>query len=119
MSTTQTSHTPGPWRIGQSRAGNEDHEPCEQLAIYNRAQGVKVAKIETWIGRVEREESEANARLIASAPLMYGQLGASIEALRDALRSAAAADYDMVHALISGVIAGHELVLAKAEGGQP
>lgn len=63
-----------------------------------------------------QDTMDANARLIAAAPMMYGQLGTSIDALREALRQAASADYDQVHALLSGVIAGHELAIAQAEG---
>ena len=73
MNTTKpVTHTPGPWHIGQSREWDDDGEPYDQLAIYS-AEGVKVAKVETWLKHA-REESEANAQLISLTPDLVNAL---------------------------------------------
>ncbi len=66
---TTTTHTPGPWAYSPY-AGQHDY------GVYAEATGRDVALV--------RDFDEANARLIAAAPEMYGlvaNLSASLEAL--------------------------------------
>jgi hypothetical protein len=105
MNTTQpATHTPGPWHIGQSREW-DDGELHEQLAVYS-AEGVKTAKVETWLKHC-REESEANARLIAAAPELLAALKALLPILDN--DSPLARAYEDVGQLA-------QAALAKAEG---
>ena len=61
---------------------------------------------------------EANANLIAAAPLMHGQLKTGIEALYEAISCIKDEDINGATAYISGVIAGSQIAYAKAEGKQ-
>ena len=70
------------------------------------------------IGRVwdNIEGAEANAHLIAAAPLMCGQLQTGIKALGEALQSLGNGQVSEAKDYIKGVIAGNEMALIKAEG---
>lgn len=97
-------HTPGPWHFNGSIVTGQD----------TNGQWASICTVShSWRNR---QIDLANAALIAAAPLMKGQLETGIEALREALRQAASADYDQVHAILSGVIAGNELALSTSEG---
>jgi len=57
-------HTPGPWREGVVYwSGPEDRH----TAIFSTVNQDKICEVEDWRGTA-KEESEANARLIAAAP---------------------------------------------------
>jgi len=63
-----TSHTPGPWKVGQyTNEMDDDGELVSILGVYGH-DGLKVAKIETWRGKEYANEWEGNANLIAAAP---------------------------------------------------
>lgn len=76
----ETKHTPGPWHVfkiynGKDSWGNDSYD----VGIYSDTVGVKIATVETWIGKTESIECDANAALIASATVL-------LEALMDALK---------------------------------
>lgn len=75
MTTPTQIHTPTPWRVGQTRDGEETF-----IAIYNDPEQVKIARVETWIGEQERAEAEANAALIVRAVNSHAALVAACEA---------------------------------------
>ena len=63
-------HTPGPWKVGEMRGQYIDVNHCNKHQ--NGAISLTLAKVTarpTWLS-----ESEANARLIASAPTMYAKI---------------------------------------------
>ena len=98
------SHTPGPWMMRTTYTHGEPAGYAIEPSILMHDESPL------------SDETIANATLIAAAPLMKGQLETGIEAMREALRQAAACDYDQVHAILSGIIAGNELAISKAEG---
>ena len=61
-------------------------------------------------------DSEANAHLIAAAPLMHGQLKTGVEALYEALNHLNGMEVSEAKDYIKGVIAGNQIALTKAEG---
>lgn len=70
---TKAKNTPGPWIVKQTSSGNP--------FVYEGATGKTVAGVALVKKDCDREESEANARLIAAAP----ELLAALERTADVL----------------------------------
>ena len=88
-------HTQGPWHVGLRQA--------EQI-IYNTA-GWAVANATVYHGEHDREETKANARLIAEAPAM-------LDALRELL-----ADKYLADPINADRMASARAILARIDGG--
>ena len=108
MSTTQTSHTPGPWHT------NEGSHPSDQVFD---AQGHIIADCK-WTNHIHTIR-EANARLIAAAPEL-------LEALHHALNDLESRQYmlpvdadETERAILEAQHNIYSRAIAKAEGGQP
>ena len=68
------------------------------------------------VGQITSDEDDANANLIASAPIMHGQLDTGKNALTEALNAINNKQIDEAVDYIKGVIAGNEMAIDKAEG---
>jgi len=104
-------HTPTPWNIGQYQReldwyGNE----VLVTGIYSKQDGVKVAKVETWLGEEYKAESDANAELIVRAVNSHAAL---LEALKLTLMNAKAPEATDWSAVVQRL----ERAIAQAEGG--
>jgi hypothetical protein len=85
--TKKTKHTPGPWRYCKSRSGDEAVYGVMEL---DRADGSRLITVHTgnffkrgcYSGEAAAE-AEANARLIAAAPELLGELRRIKAALED------------------------------------
>ena len=105
-------YTKGEWRVVDS-----NHED-----VY----GNRCFDVETPDDFIATLDSKANAQLIASAPTMHGQLKTGVKALTEVLDIAVevaktcspeiAEQMVAAQSYLSGVIAGNEIALAKAEG---
>ena len=97
MTTTNATHTPGPWQ--SMHAGNANDEHARTIRSYGGA----------WIADVLRQGTEAdraaNARLIAAAPDLLAALQHVFDAAEDG-GDMNDIDWDMLRAAI-----------ARAEGG--
>lgn len=76
MTHTKTQHTPGPWEVGRGmyRERTNDYPPV----VTHEARDVCI--VESYY-----HDAEANARLIAAAPTMKGELEATLADVREAL----------------------------------
>jgi hypothetical protein len=99
MSTTTTTHTPGPWAV-ELPSGY----PCSAKSNILKPDGTILARIDYGIGETE----QANARLIAAAPELLEALRALHEytrvasaGYRNALTQPEDELYTQVHTLIA------------------
>lgn len=110
---TQATHTPGPWEIGSI---NKRDKNLWWSAVFTPKSAGKfhTPRACEALG-VDREECEANARLIAAAPEM-------LEALRVTLHRAEQARHSseqpgpILAEWLDGIIAEARAAIAKAEG---
>jgi len=72
---TEKQWTEGPWKLRPEFS--EDHG---QYSIEG-ADGIELTRVEAWMGK-HREESRANARLIAAAPELYEALEDIVQTMR-------------------------------------
>jgi len=93
---TNTKHTPGPWSA---------HYNNEGLTVFS-PDNVPVAYVD--YDECEERPVEANARLIAAAPAMYGALKAALDYYRGVFTGNTVTDEMMSSKL--------EQALAQAEG---
>ena len=71
MSDTKPMYTPGPWTLTRS---------ADRFVAYaNASSWRKFAEVVTRNPSIAREESEANARLIAASPRMFEAIAAVLE----------------------------------------
>lgn len=74
-------HTPGPWNIEIN-----NHHAGSIATVYGCTDGYAEIWSENWVDTgMPREERDANARLIATAPDLYDAVAAVIDATRDYL----------------------------------
>ena len=65
----ETKYTPGKWHVFKIYNGKDSWEnDSYDVGIYSDTGGAKIATVETWIGKAESIECDANADLIAAAP---------------------------------------------------
>ena len=121
---THTKHTPGPWQVRQWVLDGRFTFPV--LALDGSSVcGVNArSPVLAGLGKEADErsrtprgqpEAEANARLIAAAPLMKGQLQTTIDALEAAIQLFIRKEDSEAFGALKGIIAGNEMALAKAE----
>ena len=98
---SETKRTHGPWEVSTKEHG--------EFVVAVNYPHVIVAEI---LGPT------ADARLIAAAPLMKGQLQTTIDALEAAIQLFIRKEDSEAFGALKGIIAGNEMALAKAEGQQ-
>ena len=78
-------HTPGPWHIGRTITGSEEDIQLSGLTGDGRKKYdcfvVAPAYTVAGVGGIGKEETRANARIIASAPALLGALKDCVESL--------------------------------------
>jgi len=85
---TQLKHTPGPWRIQEGLAAPKANRKYRQLYIAGKRSVAEVENyayntpIDTDLYKKRIEEMEANAKLIAAAPVLLDALHKAVDQLR-------------------------------------
>ena len=75
----ETKYTPGKWHVFKIYNGKDSWEnDSYDVGIYSDTGGAKIATVETWIGKAESIECDANADLIAAAPELLEALKAMV-----------------------------------------
>ncbi len=75
----ETKYTPGKWHVFKIYNGKDSWEnDSYNVGIYSDTGGAKIATVETWIGKAESIECDANADLIAAAPELLEALKAMV-----------------------------------------
>lgn len=74
------THTPGPWKIYETYSHSLNGKKYRFLHIEDFSH-VPIADVDTWLKPSLAKECEANAALIAAAPVMLEALKLCVEAL--------------------------------------
>lgn len=106
----KTKHTPGPWTVGKFI--NNDFEP---MYIEVRS-GVKFIAKSTY-GSADNIEREANAKLIAAAPIMLERLKGLNTNLQSWIDENPPEDKYVIDVL-EAIIRNNERIIRKVEIGQ-
>ena len=67
MSTTATTHTPGPWHVGAANGHGSIFPESGRMRLETK--GTTLYPVASIVTGWQADEDEANARLIASAPI--------------------------------------------------
>jgi len=108
------NYTKGEWEARKSRViipNKDGFVSSPQWPVF------VVAQCSTYC-EPDGEEANANAHLIAAAPIMHGQLTTGVNALKKALKLIDAGQAPTARDYLCGVIAGNEIAIAKVEGGK-
>ena len=116
----QTSHTPGPWRVGQGRDGffNVWVMAGEKQLVADVIRAADAPSFQFCTGPADEDESIANARLVAAAPDLLAALIRWRE-LRHLAESEGASGYVIsveIEALTEAVDAAIEKALGTGRG---
>ena len=103
--------TPGPWSCGNAGRLTSEMAYSKDAAGFQPLGGCGCCD-SPWVNGATDEECEANARLIAAAPLLYETVQDAIWVLRNLLALTSNAD---VRAQIESKIGEFEAVLAKVQ----